>query len=843
VIEPLVLSVNNKGLNDAQVQELRAKYGLNEIPLADRKNFLKILASVITQPMFALLLLAAFIYLLIGNFEDAALLAGFIVLSIGLTAYQEFKSEKAIEALKDLSSPRALVMRDGQAQRIAGKEVVIGDLLILTEGDRIAADASLIKSNDLLADESLLTGESEPVEKKIGHLVHSGCMVVRGGGTATVKAIGLNTEMGKIGKSLQTIEEPDSPLQADIRALIKRFAVLSIALAILVCLIKGIFYQQWFEGLLTGVSLVMALLPEEFTVILTVFMALGVWRISRQHVLTRRASVIETLGSITTLCVDKTGTLTLNSMSLQALVPLNGNQDLLLLHQLSPAQVELLDYAVLASEIEPFDPMEKAFHESWKKRNTQLSNQIRNLQLIHEYGLSPELSAMTHIWEDPNKLGQYLIAAKGSPEAVMSLCTLSAKEKLVIEHQIHEMASKGLRVLGVCKTDYQKQEGSWPETVYSFPFKWLGLVGLQDPLRAEVPNAIKQCQNAGIRVVMITGDHALTAKTIAAQAGINAGHILSGSYIDRLSDEDLQDAVKNTCVFVRIRPEQKLRLVKALQANQEIVAMTGDGINDAPALKAAHVGISMGQRGTDVAREASSLVLLNDDFGSIVNTIKKGRQIFDNLQKAVIYVIAVHVPIAGAVFIPVLFGVPPLLGPIHILFLEMIIDPSCAIVFETESPEPNIMNRPPRKLGERIFSFENLSIALLQGVGLMMIVLGLYLGLPELSFSKELTNTIAFSSLVIGNLLLVIVSRSKQIHFITILQNQNVAQYWIIGLTLSLLTLFISIPFLRERFQFASLSFEALWITLVSAGLALIWYEAIKLINKKSPQKDGIKKT
>ncbi len=827
-----MLSVNNQGLNYAQVKDLRAQYGLNEIPLADRKNFLKILVGVITQPMFALLLLAAFTYLIIGSFEDAALLAGFIVLSIGLTAYQEFKSEKAIEALKDLSSPRALVLRDGQEQRIAGKEVVMGDLLILTEGDRIAADATLIKSNDLLADESLLTGESEPVEKGIGDIVCSGCMVVRGSGAATVKAIGIKTEIGKIGKSLQSIEEPDSPLQLDIRALIRRFAFLSIGLAVLVCLIEGIIYQRWFDGLLTGISLVMALLPEEFTVILTVFMALGVWRISRQHVLTRRASVIETLGSITTLCVDKTGTLTLNSMSLQELVPLRGNQDPPFPDQFSYGQTELLNYAVLASEIEPFDPMEKAFHEKLNKCVAQGQRLVRNLQLVHEYGLSPQLSAITHIWEDPNKPGQYLVAAKGSPEAIMNLCSISAKERLVIEHQVHELGSKGLRVLGIAKATYQKQGGSWPKSVDSFHFQWLGLAGLKDPLRKEVPDAIKQCQAAGIRVIMITGDHAITAKTIASQAGIKTSTILSGSYIDRLSDKNLQDAVKNTCIFVRIRPEQKLRLVKALQANHEIVAMTGDGINDAPALKAAHVGISMGQRGTDVAREASSLVLLNDDFSSIVNTIKQGRQIFDNLQKAVIYVIAVHVPIAGAVFIPILFGVPPLLGPIHILFLEMIIDPSCAIVFETEPSEPNIMHRPPRQLDYRIFSLENLSIALLQGLGLMTIVLALYLGLPELHISKELTNTIAFSGLVIGNLLLVIVSRSKQIYFFSILRNHNIAQYWIIGITATLLSLFISVPFFRERFQFTSLSFEAIWILLASAGLALIWYETIKFLNQ-----------
>ena len=825
------MSANNQGLNYLQVQELRAQYGFNEIPLTDRKNFLKILASVITQPMFSLLLLAAVTYLLIGSFEDTALLVCFILLSIGLTAYQEFKSEKAIEALKDLSSPRALVVRDGCTQRIAGKEIVIGDLLILAEGDRIAADAILIKSNDLLIDESLLTGESESVEKRSGQSIYSGCMVVRGSGTAIVTAIGLQTEVGKIGKSLQKIEEPDSPLQADIRSLIKRFAILSIGLAILVCFIDGLLYRQWFEGLLTGISLVMALLPEEFTVILTVFMALGVWRISRQHVLTRRASVIETLGSITTLCVDKTGTLTLNSMSLQALAPLNYKQNQPI-EEFSSEQSELLNYAVLASEIEPFDPMEKALHESLRKKNTAFLRHLNKLQLVHEYGLSSQLTVMTHIWEDPSKPEHYLVATKGSPETVMSLCPLSLKERLSIEHQVHEMATKGLRVLGVAKASYQKKDGLWPENIHTFSFEWLGLVGLHDPLRPEVPAAIKQCQDAGIRVVMITGDHAVTAKTIATQAGIHTKHTLSGAAINKLSDYELQNEIRNTCVFVRIKPEQKLHIVKALQANHEIVAMTGDGINDAPALKAAHVGISMGQRGTDVAREASSLVLLNDDFGSIVNTIKQGRQIFDNLQKAVIYVIAVHVPIAGAVFIPVLFGAPPLLTPIHILFLEMIIDPSCAIVFETESPEPNIMLRPPRKLHQRIFSFENLSIALLQGFGLMLIVLGLYLGLPELQFSKELSNTVAFSSLVLGNLLLVIVSRSKHINFVSILKNYNAAQYWIIGLAVSLLALFISMPFLRERFQFTILSTEAILILITSAAIALIWFEVIKSLHQ-----------
>lgn len=822
-----------QGLTHDEVEKLRTRYGFNELPIKDRKNFFKTLLQIILEPMFTLLLIAAGIYLLIGNIEDAALLASFIILSICLTGYQEYKSEKAIEALKDLSSPRALVLRNGVRERIPGREVVVGDLIFLEEGDRISADAKLIQSHDLLVDESLLTGESITIEKINDQTIYSGCMVVRGSGMAIVQAIGLQTEIGKIGKSLEQISDPPSPLQSDIRILIKRFATFGFGLSFIVCLIYGFIYKDWLGGALTGISLTMALLPEEFTVILTVFMALGVWRISQQHVLTRKASVIETLGSINTLCVDKTGTLTLNKMSLQALVTMNDGTNLLTIgDHIHTAQQELLSHAVLASEIEPFDPMEKAFHDSVKKLHPNHQVLYGHHTLIHEYGLSPELPAMTHVWQSPKSSTNCLIAIKGSPEAILNLCHLNTNQKQLIEEQIRVLASQGLRLLGVAKASFTRSSDQWPESVSDFSFEWLGLVGLKDPLRSEVPAAVQQCHNAGIRIVMITGDHAITAKAIATQAGIPSKLILSGSEIDQLSEEELQNALKKTCIFVRIKPNQKLRLVKALQANQEIVAMTGDGINDAPALKAAHVGIAMGQRGTDVAREASSLVLLNDDFTAIVNTIKQGRQIYDNLQKAVIYVIAVHIPIAGAVFFPLLIGATPMLGPIHILFLEMIIDPSCAIVFEAEAPESNLMNRPPRKLNDKIFNPSNLSIAILQGLGLMAIVLALYLGLPQLGYSTELVNTISFGALVLGNLLLVIVSRSRVSHFVTILKRYNAAQYWVIGIATSLLFIFTWIPFMRERFKFSELTNEALWILLFATGLGLIWFEMIKLLHR-----------
>ncbi len=826
------------GLSQIQVEKLRKKFGFNELPIKDRKSFFKTLLRIITEPMFTLLLIAAGIYLLIGSIDDAALLSCFIFLSITLTTYQEYKSDKAIEALKDLSSPRALVLRNGNSQRIPGREVMVGDLIILEEGDRIAADAKVIEAHDLLIDESLLTGESEPIEKLQDQLIFSGCLVVRGGGIAVVQSIGLHTEMGKIGKSLEQIIDPPSPLQAGIHILVKRFAMFGIGLSVVVCLLYGLIYTDWLGGALTGISLTMALLPEEFTVILTVFMAMGVWRISRQHVLARRASVIETLGSINTLCVDKTGTLTLNKMSLQALATLGDKTDLLSEnHSISPSQQQLLSYAVLASETNPFDPMEKAFHESLEKLYPEHLTLYQNHQFVYEYGLSPELPAMTHIWQTPNHPNHFLIAIKGSPEAVLALCHLSAQDQAIVEVQIKILASQGLRLLGVAKASYSKESNQWPSSIKDFSFEWLGLVGLKDPLRPEVPEAVRQCQNAGIRVVMITGDHAMTARAIASQAGIPSELLVSGSDIERFTDKQLENAIKETCVFVRIKPNQKLALVKALQANQEIVAMTGDGINDAPALKAAHVGIAMGQRGTDVAREASSLVLLNDDFSSIVNTIKQGRQIYDNLQKAMMYVVAVHIPIAGVVFFPLLIGAPPMIGPIHILFLEMIIDPTCAIVFESEPPESNLMNQPPRNPEEKIFNTANLSIAILQGLGLLAIVLTLYLGLPNLGYNSEVTNTVSFVTLVLGNLFLVIVSRSKNAHFITILKKRNVAQYWIIGAATALLILLTWIPFIRERFKFSELTHETGWIVAIATTVGLLWYELIKYIYRSKFQK------
>jgi len=491
--------------------------------------------------------------------------------------------------------------------------------------------------------------------------------------------------------------------------------------------------------------------------------------------------------------------------------------------------LKLLSTARLASEELPFDPMEKAIQGLLKRLYPEHQAIYAAYTLSHGYGLSSDLPALTHIWKEPTANNDYLVAIKGSPEAILQLCTLETTQQDRIVAQINELTSQGLRVLGVATTHHQQNEKtSWPTSIREFKFKWLGLLGLQDPLRPGVPEAIARCQSAGIRVAMITGDHVLTAQTIARQAGINADKTLSGAQLQNITDAELSELIKTTHVFVRIKPDQKLRLVSAIQNNHEIVAMTGDGVNDAPALKAANVGISMGQRGTDVAREASSLVLLNDDFLSIVKAIAQGRRIYDNLQKAVIYVIAVHIPIAAAVFIPLILGAPAFLDPIHILFLEMIIDPACAVIYEMEEPEKNIMLRPPRDPNQKLFSLQNISMAIIQGTGLAAIVVSLYIGLLLLKYPLAIATTISFGSLVLGNLLLIIVSRSKQENIWVIIRKTNPAQKWIIGGAIGAFLAMASIPLMRERFQLSALTIDSSLLILLSGLVGLLWHESVK---------------
>ena len=700
------------GLSEAEAQARLKTEGYNELPRSDRRTPFRIVIEVLREPMLALLIGGGAVYLALGDLQEALILLAFAMMSVVITVVQETRTERVLEALRDLTSPRALVIRDAERKRIAGREVVRGDFVVLAEGDRVPADAVLVQSEDLQTDESLLTGESVPVRKtaRSGALpagsrrpggddlpyVFSGSLVVRGAGIAEVVATGALSEIGKIGLSLSTLETEPPRLQTQTRQLVRGFALVGGVVTILAVTLYGVMRGGWLDALLGGIALGMSMLPEEFPVVLTVFMAMGAWRISKARVLTRRAAAIETLGSATVLCTDKTGTLTQNRMSVSKLQLKSGEAflpgDAAAAHMPEPFH-DLVAFGILASARDPFDPMEKAFHALGQQHLAGTEHlPDAAWSLVHAYGLRPDLLAMSNVWQVPDDRQDFVVAAKGAPEAIADLCRLTGADRAALTKAVDGMAANGLRVLGVARASFGGQ--TWPESQRDFRFEFLGLAGLADPLRPGVAEAVRECRSAGIKVVMITGDYPATARAIAQQAGIEAQNLVTGDELAKLSDENLAKRAPVTTVFARIMPEQKLRIVSALKASGEIVAMTGDGVNDAPALKAAHIGIAMGGRGTDVAREASSIVLLDDDFSSIVKAVRLGRRIYDNLRKAMGFIFAVHVPIAGLALLPLLFGLPILFGPMHIAFLEMVIDPVCSLVFEAETEEDDVMRRP-----------------------------------------------------------------------------------------------------------------------------------------------------
>jgi Ca2+-transporting ATPase len=830
------------GLSEQEAADRLRQDGPNELPSSKPRNVLAIAAEVVREPMFLLLVACGTLYLVLGDLEEAVLLLGFVFVVMGITLYQERKTERALEALRDLSSPRALVVRDGHQRRIAGREVVRGDILLLAEGDRVPADAVLLACVNLSADESLLTGESVPVRKvasagdgPMGRpggddlpFVFSGTLVVQGQGAARVLATGLHTEMGKIGKALQAVEVEGTPLQTETRRVVRVMAAVGLSMCVLVAVVYGLTRGSWTGGVLAGITMAMAMLPEEFPVVLTVFLALGAWRLSRQRVLTRRVPAIETLGATTVLCVDKTGTLTLNRMSVARLAAAGSVYDVPDPGGPLPEAVhEVVEYAILASRPDPFDPMEKAFHDLGSRHLAGTEHVHRDWTLVREYPLSPGLLAMSQVWRSPGG-ESYVIAAKGAPEAVADLCHLDPAQAERLAAEVRRMAEDGLRVLAVARAAFRPAD--LPGGQHDFAFQLVGLVGLADPVRPTVPDAIRECYAAGIRVVMITGDYPATASSIARQIGLaNPDETLTGPDIDRLDDAQLRERLRTVSVCARVVPEQKLRLVNALKANGEVVAMTGDGVNDAPALKAAHVGVAMGGRGTDVAREASDLVLLDDDFSSIVRAVRQGRRIFDNLRKAMAYVIAVHVPIAGLSLLPVLFGWPLILLPVHVVFLELIIDPACSVVFEMEAEEADVMRRPPRGPGEPLFSVPLLGLSVLQGLSVLVIVLAVFLLARSWGHDELDSRALAFTTLIVANLGLILANRSWTRTILATLRTPNPALWWVVGGAVAFLGLVLYVPFLTALFKFDRLHADDLLVCLASGVASVLWFEGLKL--------------
>jgi Ca2+-transporting ATPase len=810
--------------------------------------------DVVREPMFGMLLAAGAIYFVLGDLAEAALLLAFASLSVGIAIVQEHRSERVLEALRDLTSPRALVIRDGERRRIPGREVVRGDLIVLAEGDRVAADAVLRHCDDLQLDESLLTGESVPVRKRslapaddgagLAALppggddlpaVFAGTLVVRGQGVAQVSATGAASRIGRIGQALGGIETATPRLTRQTRAIVRTVALVGLACCVAAVLLFGLLRGSWLDAVLAGIALGMSMLPEEFPLVLTVFMVMGAWRLSRARVLTRRAAAIETLGAATVLCTDKTGTLTENRMTIAALQPAGSER--FRVDAASPAGQDgarsLLALGVLACAPEPFDPMEKAFHDLHRRWDGELPAP----EALHRvWPLRPELLAIGQAWLQAD--GSLRVAAKGAPEAIAALCRFDAAQREALQADVDRLADAGLRVLGVAESRPAEvpaavgpgsaaSPDALPEDLAGLAFRFVGLVGLEDPVRDSVPAAVAECRGAGIRVVMITGDYPQTARAIAARAGIDSGRVMTGAEMAGLDAAALAGAVSGVSVFARIMPEQKLQLVQALRDAGEVVAMTGDGVNDAPALKAADIGIAMGGRGTDVAREASAIVLLDDDFGSIVRTVRLGRRIYDNLQKAMTYILAIHVPIAGMALLPLLTGLPIVFWPIHIAFLEMVIDPVCSIVFEAEKEESDVMGRPPRDPESKILSAGVLGWALMQGLLAFGVVAAAYLGAVRAGLPDPDVRAIGFVTLILVNLALILVNRTYRVDLVGLLSRPNRALVWVLVAAGGLAALALAWPPAQQLFRFGSFHWRDLAI---GAGAAITLAIALDLL-------------
>lgn len=829
-LDPTIESEGSRvplGLTSSQAAERLSRDGPNLLPQDKRRRFWQIPFKVLREPMLLLLVGASVVYLLLGDTSEAMILGASVLVVIALTVYQEQKSERVMQALRDLSSPRGQVMRDGKTLMIPASEIVVGDVIMVAEGDRLPADARVLEETGLHVDESLLSGESVPVRRSVAtgtgedELLHASTLVIRGHGTAEVVATGQHTEVGRIGLSMRAIRIEATPMQHELRRVVMLFALLALLSCVAVTVLYHITRGGWLDALLAGLTLAIATIPEEFPVVLAVFLALGAWRMAQQAALVRRMPAIEALGATTVLCTDKTGTLTENRM---AVAELAANDNCGTPGEQSPPELrELLKIAERACPKLSHDPMDRALHETAAK----LGMSADGWQHVREYPFSPERPAVAHAWSGH---GQLLVACKGAPETVADICGLSGEQRVRALAEVDAMAQRGLRVLGIASstsTEATADEARLPETMSELRLTWCGLVAFADPLRAGVREAVAEAQAAGIRLVMLTGDHVGTASAIARDAGIaDNGQVVLGSELDTLDDESLMQRCAQANVFARVRPEHKLRLVNILKSADHVVAMTGDGVNDAPAMMAAHVGIAMGERGTDVAREAAAIVLLDDNFVTVVRAVRLGRTIYDNIKRSMHYIVSVHVPIAGIALLPLLTGGPLVLMPLHVVFLELIIDPACTIVFEREPAAAGIMHRPPRPSAQRLLDRRSLLASLALGIIMFLIVVLMYvLGMVTMLPDSQ-ASALAFTALVSGNLSLILMYRSGT-SLRDSLHRRNVAFWIVVVMTLSLLTIVTRLDLPSQWFGFSppplGLWLFALLLPLLTSALLAVF--------------------
>ncbi|WP_124642805.1 cation-translocating P-type ATPase [Amniculibacterium aquaticum] len=825
------------GLTEAELKTSREKFGFNQAENTIKSAWYTLLFDILKEPMLLLLIAVSVIYVIVGNYSEALFMFGAIIAVSGISFYQDNRSKKALEAIEKLNEPLSTVIRNSKVMQIPTHEIALGDLCIIEEGKMINADGKIVHSNDFSVNEASLTGESFSVFKNPetdDNKVYSGTLVVSGLAVFEVENIGAKTKLGKIGQSIQNIKEEISPLQLQITKFVKWMAFIGIAVFLTVWAYSFLQSRDIVQSLLAGLTLAMSILPEEIPVAFTTFMALGSWKLMKQGVIIKRSSIVETLGSTTVICTDKTGTITENSMKLKALFDFKSNQVFDDTSFDKSELSELIQFAMWSSEPFPFDPMEKTLHKVYEE--TQTSDQKKDFQMVHEYPLEGKPPLMTHIFE--NNLGERIIAAKGAPEAILAVSILSEDEKENLRQQIQEFGKQGYRVLGVAKCDFKGN--NFPEKQQEFNFDFLGFTVFYDPPKQNIQQVFRKIYDAGIKVKVITGDNADTSNAIAQQAGIkNNSPAVNGSEITQHSEAELMTLSNETTLFTRMFPEAKLAVVNALKQSGEVVAMLGDGVNDAPALKAAHIGVAMGNKGTEIAKAAAALVITNDDLDKLIIGIEAGRRIYTNIKKAIQYIISIHIPIILTVSLPLFLGwiYPNIFTPVHVIFLELIMGPTCSIVYENEPIEKNAMQQKPRKMTETFLNWRELSISIIQGLMITVGVLFAYQLAVQSGSNEETTRAMVFTTLIFANVFLSLTNRSFTYSLFESFKNKNILFSLVIGATLILLFAILYIPVFSNFFHISSLNLKDLGITILIAMVSVLWFEVYKWGKRNSNKK------
>jgi Ca2+-transporting ATPase len=819
------------GLNEEQVITSRHLHGENKIEGKSKNGFLTTALGLIKEPMLVLLIVAAAIYFVTGARGEGLFMLGAIFAISAISIYQDAKSRNALAALKSLTLPRCRAMRDGVEVEILREEIVIGDYLILDEGIRIPADGVILEAHDFSVNESILTGESLAVVKnEVGAAVFQGTLVTSGRANVEVTAIGVKTKLGEIGTSLESIEQEPTPLQVQITNFVKKMAITGGIVFVIVWGINYVRTQQFLDSLLKALALAMSILPEEIPVAFTTFMALGAWRLMKMGIIVKRTQTIETLGSATVICTDKTGTITENKMQLKSVYVHDTNSIESPEEKLSEAGQQLLSMAMWSSEPDPFDPMEKALHDAYKLQS--VTDHRPDFRLTFEYPLEGKPPMMTHIFSGKN--GERIIAAKGAPEAIIALSGLSETENTNISAAINNLATNGYRILGVGQSHFSGSD--YPEKQQALPFNFLGLVAFYDPPKANIKEVFESFYKAGIQVKIITGDNAATTQNIARQVGFrDAENVLLGDELITMDDLTLRKKVMHTGIFARMFPEAKLKVVNALKAEGETVAMTGDGVNDGPALKAAHIGIAMGIKGTEIAKQASSLILVDDDLARMVDAVAMGRKIYISLKNAIRYIISIHIPIILTVFIPLVLGwiYPNIFTPVHIIFFELIMGPTCSIIYENEPMEKGLLQQKPRALTSTFFSLKELSVSILQGLVITAGMLLIYQYALSRHYEENLTRSMVFIGLLSANIFLTLVNRSFRYSVFTTLRYKNNLVLMIISITVLLSVMIFTIPAVARFFSLDTVSPAQMMISIGIGFVFTAWYEVVKLYNRR----------